>query len=192
MRVSGVLAIVVVGAMRHHAHADAPRAPDEASDTREANETREASDTRETRETDDAALVHLDRGIAAFDAKDFATAHRELSIAHELAPSKANPYRWLALTEIQVGDCVSALPHIDGFLSRVPTGDARIPEMTRWREFCTRSSDPLPPPKPVDKPLHARWWFWPVVGTAALAITGATVIVLTQSNESTLPPVRFP
>jgi hypothetical protein len=178
MRVA-VFAIVAVGAMRIHAYADEPR------------EAREAS---ETRETDDAALVHLDRGIAAFDAKDFSTAHHELSIAHELAPTKANPYRWLALTEIQLGDCVSALPHIDGFLERVTANDARIPEMTRWREFCTRSNEPLPPPTPApaEKPLRARWWFWPVVGTAALVVTGATVIVLTQSNESTLPPVRFP
>jgi hypothetical protein len=184
MRVA-VFAIVALGAMRNHAYADEPRG---------ANEAREASETSETRETDDAALVHLDRGIAAFDAKDFATAHHELSIAHELAPTKANPYRWLALTEIQLGDCVSALPHIDGFLSRVPAGDARIPEMTRWREFCTRSNEPLSPPptKHADKPLRARWWFWPVVGTAALVVTGATVIVLTQSDASTLPPVRFP
>ena len=161
------LAIVAVGAMQIHAYAD------------------------ETR-TEDAALVHLDRGVAAFDAKDFATAHHELSIAHELAPDKANPYRWLALTEIQLGDCTSALPHIDGFLSRVPDNDARIPEMTRWREFCTRSTQPLPPAKPAEKPMSARWWFWPAIGTAVLAATGATVFVLTQSNEATLPPVRFP
>jgi hypothetical protein len=168
MRIA-VFAIVAVGAMQHPAFAD------------------------ETR-IDDAALVHLDRGIAAFDAKDFATAHHELSIAHELAPTKANPYRWLALTEIQLGDCTSALPHIDGFLSRVATNDARIAEMTRWREFCTRSTEPLPPTPQTEtgKPVHARWWFWPVVGTAVLAVTGATVYAVTQSDESTLPPVKFP
>ena len=44
---SAVVAIVVVVTLRLHAYADA---------------------------TDDAALVHLDRGIAAFEAKDFATA----------------------------------------------------------------------------------------------------------------------
>lgn len=160
-----VFAIVAVGALQSPALADA---------------------------TDDAALLHLDRGIAAFEAKDFATAAHELSIAHELAPTKANPYRWLALTEIQLGDCTSALPHIEGFLARVTADDARIPEMTRWREFCTRSNEPLPPAKPVEKPMHARWWFWPVVGTAALAVTGATVYVVTHGDESTLPPVRFP
>lgn len=160
-----VLAIVVVGALRIHAYAD---------------------------ETEDAALLHLDRGISAFDAKDFATAQHELAIAHELAPTKANPYRWLALTEIQLGDCTSALPHIAGFLARVGANDARIPEMTRWREFCTRSTEPLLPPKQTAKPLRARWWFWPVVGTAALAVTGVTVYAFTHSSEAELPPVRFP
>lgn len=182
MRVFGAFAIVAsavaVGAMQHHAYA--------------GDETR----------TEDAALVHLDRGIAAFDAKDFATAQHELSIAHELAPEKANPYRWLALTEIQIGDCTSALPHIDGFLSRVAANDARIPEMTRWREFCLRSTDNpqqvtgtqgiASPASGDDEPVHARWWFWPLVGGAALAITGVTVYAVAHDRESTLPPVRFP
>ena len=150
--------------------------------------------------TDDAALLHLDRGIAAFDAKDFATAQHELSIAHELAPTKANPYRWLALTEIQLGDCAIALPHIDGFLSRVTANDARIPEMTRWREFCLRSTDNpqqvtgtralSTTPPTDDQPLRTRWWFWPAVGGAALAITGVVVYAATHAEENTLPPIH--
>lgn len=159
-----VLAIVV--ALRFHAYADP---------------------------AEDAALLHLDRGIAAFDAKDFTTAARELSIANQLAPTKANPYRWLALTEIQLGDCVAATGHIDGFLARVTRDDPRIPEMTRWREFCRRSVEPQPRVAPVEEePIRTRWWFWPAIGTAAVVITGATVYAFTHSSESTLPPVRFP
>ncbi len=86
-----------------------------------------------------AALVHLERGVAAFRAGDFARAHRELLAAHDLAPDRPNPYRWLALTEIQLGDCAHALVNIDGFLTRVATGDPRVPEMTRWRELCART-----------------------------------------------------
>ena len=141
--------------------------------------------------TEDAALLHLDRGIAAFEAKDFRTAARELSMANELAPTKANPYRWLALTEIQLGDCVAATAHIDGFLARVTRDDPRVPEMTRWREFCRRSNTPRPVAV-EDEPIRTRWWFWPAIGTAAVVITGATVYAFTNSSESTLPPVRFP
>lgn len=90
-------------------------------------------------DTERAALVHLDRGVAAFRAGDYERAHRELLAAHELAPDKPNPYRWLALTEIQLGDCASALGHIDGFLARVRAGDPRIAEMTRWRDLCRRT-----------------------------------------------------
>jgi hypothetical protein len=155
--------------------------------------------------TEDAALAHLDRGIAAFNAKDFQRALRELTAAHQLVPDKANPYRWLALTEIQLGDCVSALVHIDGFIARVPPSDPRVAEMARWREFCRRErspqaspqvtgtqglATPQPPPPPERKPLHARWWFWPAVGVAALAATGAVIVVATHSDEATLPPIR--
>jgi hypothetical protein len=149
---------------------------------------------------EDAALLHLDRGIAAFDAKDFPTAQREFSAAHELVPDKANPYRWLALTEIQLGDCKSALDHIDGFISRVPPADPRVAEMTRWREFCRREATQptqvtgtqalAPPPPPRDKPLRERWWFWPAIGTAVLAVTGATVYAVTRTDQMVLPPIR--
>lgn len=90
-------------------------------------------------EVERAALLHLDRGIAAFRAGDFVRAHRELLAAHELVPDRSNPYRWLALTEIQLGDCASALGHIEGFLARVRDDDPRIAEMTRWRELCRRT-----------------------------------------------------
>jgi hypothetical protein len=176
--------------------------------------------------TEDAALLHLDRGVTAFNAKDFATAEREFTAAHQLVPDKANPYRWLALTEIQLGDCKSALEHIDGFIRRVPPADPRVAEMTRWREFCRREAaqpsgaETTTPttqptgtqattqvtgtqattqvtgtqglaaaPAPRDKPLRQRWWFWPAIGTAAVAITGVTVYALTRSDGTMLPPI---
>lgn len=144
--------------------------------------------------TEDEALVHLDRGVQAFNAKDFHTAHREFFAAHELMPDKANPFRWLALTEIQLGDCPSALPNLESFLARVPPTDPRVAEMTRWREFCNRSQPkpppPAPPPQPQKSPsLYERWWFWPVVGTAAVAITGGVVYAATRTEQTTLPNV---
>jgi hypothetical protein len=90
---------------------------------------------------EDAARVHLDRGVAAFRAGDYALARRELTAAHELVPDKPNPYRWLALTEIQLGDCRRALVHLEGFLSRVPADDARVAELVRLRELCQRTGE---------------------------------------------------
>jgi hypothetical protein len=160
--------------------------------------------------TQDAALLHLDRGVAAFNAKDFARARTEFEAAHDLAPDKANPYRWLALTEIQLGDCTAALPNIEGFLARVPPTDARVAEMARWREFCSKPATqpqgsgaqnagtqvtgtqvtPTQHAPAPHKALHQRWWFWPLVGGAALAVTGGIVYAATTSDATTLPPIR--
>ncbi len=89
--------------------------------------------------TEAAAQVHLDRGIAAFRAGDYPVAHRELAAASDLAPHKPNPYRWLALTDVQLGDCAHALEDIASFLSRVPPDDLRVSELVRLRELCQRT-----------------------------------------------------
>jgi len=89
--------------------------------------------------TNDAAQLHLDRGIAAFRAGDFTLAHRELTAARELVPHKPNPHRWLALTEVQLGDCARALASIEAFRSRVSTDDPRLAELVRLRELCERT-----------------------------------------------------
>jgi hypothetical protein len=87
----------------------------------------------------DAAQLHLDRGITAFRAGDFTLAHRELTAARDLVPHKPNPHRWLALTEVQLGDCAKALASIDAFTTRVPTDDPRLAELVRLRELCART-----------------------------------------------------
>src|SRR5262245_16330517 len=52
---------------------------------------------------DALALAHLESGVAAYRAGDLAHAHLELTAAQQLAPDRANPYRWLALTEAKLG-----------------------------------------------------------------------------------------
>jgi len=197
--------------------------------------------------TAQAAQLHLERGVTAFRAGEFERAQRELLTAHELAPDRPNPYRWLALTAIQLGDCARALVDIEGFLTRVPATDPRVEEMTRWKNLCARtgvlrvdSTPPraslridgalvgttpyqslsmragthtlraeiagsaasrsivvepgrelavhlaLPPPR---TPIPQRWWFWPAIGTAALAIIGVSAFVATRSDVSVLPPI---
>ncbi|HWM86817.1 MAG TPA: PEGA domain-containing protein [Kofleriaceae bacterium] len=86
-----------------------------------------------------AALVHLDRGVTAFRARDFSRAHREFQAASDLAPDRPNPYRWLALTEVQLGDCKRAVVNAGAFLSRVPADDPRAAELVRVRELCSRT-----------------------------------------------------
>lgn len=90
--------------------------------------------------TEAAALVHLHRGVAAFRAGDFGLAHREFEAARELAPDRPNPYRWLALTEVQTGDCRRAIANAEAFLSRVAADDPRAPELVRVRELCARTA----------------------------------------------------
>jgi len=152
---------------------------------------------------EDAALVHLDRGIAAFNAKDWKVAEREISTAMRLAPHKPNPYRWLALTEIQLGDCATALLNIDAFLAHVEPSDPRVAEMKRWQELCRRDAQAPPTVTGTQglatapavepetrRPLRARWWFWPVVGGAVLVATGATIYVATHDRETVLPSIH--
>lgn len=85
------------------------------------------------------ALAELQRGVAAFRAGRFAAAHEAFAAAQRLAPDKPNPYRWLALTEVQLGDCPAALGNIAAFLARVPADEPRVPELQRLRELCQQT-----------------------------------------------------
>ena len=82
---------------------------------------------------------YLRRGVAAFERGDYLTARDELTIASKLVPERANPYRWLALTAVQLGDCQAARVHAEGFLGRAAPDDPRAPELARLRELCERT-----------------------------------------------------
>jgi hypothetical protein len=88
---------------------------------------------------EERAQAHLDRGIKAFERRDFAAAHAEFLEANKLVPDKANPYRYLALTEVQLGDCASATVNIDAFFARAAVDDERRAEMERLRELCSKT-----------------------------------------------------
>ncbi|MEO8704476.1 MAG: PEGA domain-containing protein [Kofleriaceae bacterium] len=98
---------------------------------------------------EEAAQEHLVRGVAAFESRDFARAHQELTAARDLAPHKPNPYRWLALTEVQLGDCAHALANIDAFGERAPADDPRRAELIRLRELCGKGGVVTVTSKPV-------------------------------------------
>lgn len=154
-----------------------------------------------------AAQVHLDRGIAAYGAADYATAQAEFASASALVPQKANPFRWLALTEIQLGDCMLAAADVDSFVARVPADDGRVPELERARDACrprdpavaaathvVEQSRPAPgPPPPVGhRSIVTRPWFWIVVGGVAAAAIGVVVIATAGDGGgevTLLPPI---
>jgi hypothetical protein len=146
------------------------------------------------------ALGHLDRGVAAYRAGDYAVAERELHAAQALVPDRPNPYRWLALTESALGECQQALVDIESFLSRTPAGDPRVAEMVQLREHCVvelhaqRAPTPMaaPPPQPSqpeDTPITHRWWLWTAVGAAIIATAGVTYAVVHDPGPATLPAV---
>jgi hypothetical protein len=140
---------------------------------------------------EDRALAHLDRGVAAYRAGDYERARAELGEASTLVPDRPNPYRWLAMTEVQLGDCRSALFHIESFLSRVPAGDPRVPEVIALRTRCVEPAPappPAPPPPPPEPSIVHRWWLWTAIGAVALTAAGVTY-GLTRGGDPRLPPV---
>ena len=151
------------------------------------------------RTVEDRALAHLDRGVAAFRRGDYTLAHRELEAANRLAPDRANPYRWLALTEVQLGDCTRALVNIEGFLARVPADEPRAAEMIRLRVLCQRTlaaapAGPAGPSagghdRPAATPITRRWWFWTAVIGAAATVGGVVVVVTREPDATALPPI---
>jgi tetratricopeptide (TPR) repeat protein len=148
-------------------------------------------------ETEDAAQVHLDRGVDAFHAGEYARAHREFEAAQELAPDRANPYRWLALTEVQLGDCPAALAHIEEFLTRVKPDDERIAELVRLRVLCEKAREPDPeptPPPPRRRGPSRRALMWGAVGVAvaAVVIGGGAYLIFDEGGGGTtvLPPIH--
>ena len=165
-----------------------------------------AAPARAGEDREEAALQHLDVGIAAYRAGDYAAARREFEAARRLVPDKPNPYRWLGLAEVQLGDCTHALLAFETFLKSVPPTDERVPEVTRARDGCEHAPPPAvvappavaspavaaaPPPPPARQPLARRWWFWTALGgAAALTAAGVTLgVVLGTPHETRLPPI---
>jgi hypothetical protein len=82
------------------------------------------------------AVRLVDQGIALYKAKDYAAARTAFARARDLVPDKANPYRWLGVTDAALGRCGEAVTELDTFLSRVPAGDPRTIEAITIRDRC--------------------------------------------------------
>lgn len=84
----------------------------------------------------------LDNGVASFKAGDLARAKVALQRVIALVPDKPNPYRWLGLVEIRLGNCKEALPNFDAFLTRVGMADPRTVEVVTLRDRCRVELEP--------------------------------------------------
>ena len=91
-----------------------------------------ADDTPDEQE----AVRHLNLGVAAYKAGRFDEALRELAETERLAPDRANTHRWFAVVYARIGDCKSALAHVDGYMARVGEADRRLPEILELRDRC--------------------------------------------------------
>jgi hypothetical protein len=96
---------------------------------------------------------------------------QELLLANRAALAAPEPYRWIALTEVQIDDCRSALINIATFISLVPTGDPRVPELVEARDRCQRSGSLTVESTPSGAAIRVDGR--PVVGTTPL--TGLTI-----------------
>lgn len=146
------------------------------------------------------AAARMDRGLAAYRGADYVRAVGELVEASRLSPDWPEPYRWLALAEIELDDCASAMLNVAAFAARVPPGDHRVPELAALRVRCLHRPrfgfaaqpggvDSLharevtgAPSGGYDRPLIQRWWLWSAVGLATAAVVG--VIWATSGSGS--------
>jgi len=82
------------------------------------------------------AVRHLNLGIAAYKLGHYDEALRELGETDRLAPDRANTHRWFAIVYAKIGDCKSALAHVDGYMAHVSDTDKRLPEIVELRDRC--------------------------------------------------------
>jgi hypothetical protein len=85
------------------------------------------------------ALATLKRGVKLFRSGAYREALEQFTAAQRLAPDKPNPYRWLALTQVQLGDCPAALENVAAFRARVAAGDPRLAELLRLQRMCSQT-----------------------------------------------------
>ena len=87
-------------------------------------------------DADDEARRRLEEGSLLFQQGQLLRARTAFAAAHDLAPERANPYRWLGLVDAQLGRCEDALHSLAEFEKRVPSTDPRLAEIRQVRERC--------------------------------------------------------
>jgi hypothetical protein len=147
----------------------------------------------------DEARAHYDRGLALYQAKDYAAAIRELE-----AGFATDPRREFLFAEAQAkrlsGDCRGAVPLYQRFLDTAPppvqASAAQIALGRCAQMLAAARAEPQaalpPPPLPPPPPPPPRWSRDPLgIGTlaagAALVGTGVGFLVASLADESGAP-----
>jgi hypothetical protein len=163
------------------------------------------------------ALTHLNAGVAHYERGELSEARADFVIARDLFPQRANPHRWLGLTEARLDHCAAAVAELDEFLNSVPPRDPRVAEAVAVRDLCrgklspgpappsptpevppaptTRSVAVLVTPAPAPPPRHRYWIIAAVLGPAAavgVAIGLGVGLTRGSSGIHTYPPVSSP
>lgn len=106
---------------------------------------------------DEKAANVLNQGVALFSARDYAGAEQQFAKAQALAPGRANPYRWLALSQAKLGRCGEAKANIETFVRMVPNKDPRVDDLMLAWDRCVEvraaPSVEVAPPPPISPPM---------------------------------------
>jgi tetratricopeptide (TPR) repeat protein len=139
---------------------------------------------------DERARPHLEAGLRAYEAGDFATAVAELEAGLAIDPAPVFRYA-LGQVERRRGDFGKAIAHYEAFLAAVhdpQQAEAARIQLARCREALAAEAPPPsppspPPPSPTDAPpaeapaeARPRWWTdgW----GGALAVVGVVGVAL--------------
>jgi hypothetical protein len=152
------------------------------------------------------ALAHLNDGVAHYNRNELDAARTDFIAARDLFPERANPHRWLGLTEARLGHCDAAVVELEQFLQSVPPRDPRVPEAIAVRDLCRKPAQapvvaPVVVPAPVvvaapppPRPKRRYWIAGAVIG--GVAVIGLAVglgVGLTRPSEPhAYPPVSAP
>jgi hypothetical protein len=84
----------------------------------------------------------IERGAALFTSGRVTEARALFQQAHKLVPEKANPWRWMGMSDARLGKCTAAVEELEGFLERVPPRDPRVAEAVTIRDRCREELGP--------------------------------------------------
>lgn len=142
-----------------------------------------------------AARAHLDAGLAAYDAGDYARAAREIKAAFEIDPDPSLLYT-LAQAERLGGQCPAALDHYRRFLQSKPS-EVGVEAANTGIALCEKAAPapkPRPrPPKEAPRPQERPLWYKDGANAAiafGLLGTGLGVGYLAAATSSRLGAKR--